>query len=271
MAVHKTKTFRDVDLKADGSGEFSAVFSTFDTIDHDGDVTLQGAFTEGESVRISAYGHESWMGALPVGRGAIRTTDREAIVDGKFFLDTTSGRDTYEVVKGLGDLQEWSYGFDILERSQGEFEGTQVQFLRSLKVHEVSPVLLGAGIGTRTLAVKGLDKLAEDEVARLTKAIEHALASGADPLLLPPSPEGKTLSDRILSVVTDAKAVVDEITRVVGLRATEGKSLGQESKDAVVELEPVLTKLRDVVTDADEGVDLDADVQLALERARFRL
>jgi hypothetical protein len=51
-------------------------------------------------------------------------------------------------------LQEWSYSFDILDASFGEFEGKQVRFLRKLKVHEVSPVMLGAGIGTHTRAIK---------------------------------------------------------------------------------------------------------------------
>lgn len=270
MAVHKTKTFRDVDIKADGSGEFSAVFSTFDTIDLDGDVTLQGAFTEGEAVRISAYGHESWMGALPVGRGAIRTTDREAIVDGKFFLDTTSGRDTYEVVKGMADLQEWSYGFDILERGQGEFEGQDVQFLRKLKVHEVSPVLLGAGIATRTLAVKGLkDASTDDLVAELIKhdptKVAHAIAGG-----------DLKLTDHLATVLTAVKAIHTRLDEVTTLRAEQGKSLGQESHDAASnladELESACKSLREVLTSADgPGVNFDADVQFAQELARTRL
>ena len=36
-------------------------------------------------------------------------------------------------------------------------DGRSVQFLERLKVHEVSPVILGAGIATRTLATKGKD------------------------------------------------------------------------------------------------------------------
>lgn len=268
--MHSTKTFRDVNVKADGSGEFSAVFSTFDVIDHDGDVTLPGAFTEGQKVRISAYGHESWMGALPVGRGQIRTTDREAIVDGKFFLDTTTGRDTYEVVKGLDDLQEWSYGFDILERSQGEFEGEQVQFLRSLKVHEVSPVLLGAGIGTRTLAVKGLKdatvdalvaQLADRDPAQIAKAIAAT---------------DMKLTDHLAAVLTVTKDIHTRLDEVTTLRAEQGKSLGTESHDRATELADELQStcksLREVLTSADgPGVDLDADVKLALELARTRL
>ena len=54
----------------------------------------------------------------------------------------------------MGDLQEWSYGFDIVKAKSGQFEERDVRFLEKLLVHEVSPVLLGAGIGTRTLSAK---------------------------------------------------------------------------------------------------------------------
>ncbi|MBX6382172.1 MAG: HK97 family phage prohead protease [Microbispora sp.] len=143
-----------LEIKDEAKGLVKAVFATFNVIDSDGDVTLPGAFEDGAPVRISAYGHASWSGALPVGKGIIRTTDTEAILEGQFFLNTQHGRDTFTVVKELGPLQEWSYGFDIEEESYGEFEGRQVRFLKKVKTHEVSPVLLGAGVNTRTLAAK---------------------------------------------------------------------------------------------------------------------
>lgn len=149
-----TKGIR-VEVKDPDQGTVSAVFSTFNVVDKDDDVTLPGAFTDGQPVRISAYGHESWFGALPVGKGRVRTTDSEAILDGQFFLNTTAGRDTFEVVREMGELQEWSYGFDVLDAEFGTFEGKHVQYLKRLHVHEASPVLLGAGVNTRTLDVKG--------------------------------------------------------------------------------------------------------------------
>lgn len=149
-----TKTFSRVEIKNADKGEVTAVFATLNTVDSDGDVTLPGAFTDGAQVRISAYGHASWGGALPVGKGTIRVDGDEAILDGQFFLDTAAGRDTFTVVKELGELQEWSYGYDPAEFSYGEHEGQRVRFLQRQKVYEVSPVLLGAGVGTRTMAAK---------------------------------------------------------------------------------------------------------------------
>jgi hypothetical protein len=163
----KTKTFRAaMEIKADGQpGEFRAVFSTFNVIDLDGDVTRPGAFEDGAAVRVSYWGHR-WQD-LPVGRGVIHQDDKKAWVDGQFFMDTTAGKETYQTVKNLGELQEWSYGYDVEEWSKGEFEGQEVRFLIQLKVAEVSPVMLGAGIDTHTESIKGLKPYPNEHACRL--------------------------------------------------------------------------------------------------------
>lgn len=149
-----SKYLKGVQIKDADRGTVSAVFSTFNVIDSDNDVTLPDAFTDGAEVAISAYGHTSWAGALPAGKGVIRTSKSEAILDGQFFMDTTHGRDTFKVVKAMGARQQWSYGFDIVDAAPGQFDGKDVQYLRKLAVHEVSPVLVGAGVNTRTIAAK---------------------------------------------------------------------------------------------------------------------
>lgn len=150
-----TKSFTGFQVKDAAKGEFRAVFSTFNAIDSDGDVTFPDAFEDGTEVRISAYGHASWGGVLPVGKGVIHSDEKEAWVDGQFFMDTTHGKDTFLTVKAMGTLQEWSYSVEPTKNSYGEFEGRRVQFLEKLKgPHEVSPVLAGAGVGTRTLMTK---------------------------------------------------------------------------------------------------------------------
>ena len=54
----------------------------------------------------------------------------------------------------MAALQEWSYGYAVLDGPSGLFEGKRVRELRKLDVFEVSPVLKGAGVGTSTLAIK---------------------------------------------------------------------------------------------------------------------
>lgn len=150
-----SKSFRaTIELKADPTqvGQFVATFATLNVIDKDGDVTVPGAFQEGQPVRISAWGH-NW-GALPVGSGTIHADQEKAWVEGQFFLDTAAGKDTYLTVKNLGDLQEWSYGFEVLKQSFGKFTDRDVRFLEGLDTFEVSPVMLGAGIDTGTDIIK---------------------------------------------------------------------------------------------------------------------
>lgn len=183
----QTKALRGVEIKDSNLGLIQAVFSTFDVVDRDGDVTRKSAFRNGAPVRISAYNHASWEGALPVGKGTIRVTDSEAILDGEFFMNTTAGRDTFEVVKQMGELQEFSYGFHITDSEPGEVDGKSVRVIKGVETAEVSPVLLGAGIGTRTLAVKGQKpttdpgsspkdgSLMEDEKSAVVPAVRRAI------------------------------------------------------------------------------------------------
>lgn len=154
-----------LEIKDADKGLVSAVFSTMGVRDHDGDVTREDAFTDGAPVAISAYGHGSWDGALPVGKGVIRVKGKKAILDGQFFMNTQHGKDTFETVKALAEsgMGEWSYGFDIDKYSFGEEKDQHVRYLESVTVHEVSPVLLGAGIGTRTLSTKGRDVTDDDK------------------------------------------------------------------------------------------------------------
>ncbi|GAA2159353.1 HK97 family phage prohead protease [Glycomyces lechevalierae] len=165
-----------VEIKDADKGEVEALFSTYNVIDKDGDVTLPGAFDDGAPAKISAYGHASWSGVLPVGKGTINDIGTGAVMRGKFFLDTTAGKDTFTTVKELGPLQEWSYGYDVIESEFGEFEGKHVRFLKKLKVHEVSPVLIGAGVGTMTMSAKSAP--AAKAVRRAVPVHETAVASG---------------------------------------------------------------------------------------------
>jgi hypothetical protein len=150
-----TKNLR-VEIKDEAKGLVKAVFSTFNAIDSDGDVTQQGAFEDGAPVLISAYGHSSWDGELPVGTGTIRQTQKEAVFEGQFLMNTDHGKNAFLTVQELAKagLGEWSYGYDPVEWSYGDFEGRKVRFLNKLKVFEVSPVLRGAGLNTRTLSAK---------------------------------------------------------------------------------------------------------------------
>lgn len=175
----ETKTLT-LELKADSEGEFSATFATLNVIDHQGDVTMPGAFDAGHEVLIGGYQHD--MMALPVGKGVIRADEERAWVEGTFFLDTHPGEDTYKTVKNTGGLMEWSYIFRVIEASDGDFETDKgmvpVRFLKKVDVWSVDPVLKGAGIGTGTDRIKGLGPNLTflDHAAGIATAVDEFLA-----------------------------------------------------------------------------------------------
>ena len=149
------KTYRaPLQLKEGGNpGEFRAVIGTMNVLDHDGDVLRPGCLEKPMvPVRIAAWAHR-WH-ELPVGKGWVKEKKTELVCEGEFFMDTQGGAETYQTVKNLGDLAEWSFGYDVLKSSKGKHNGEPARFLEKLRIHEVSPVLLGAGIGTRTEEIK---------------------------------------------------------------------------------------------------------------------
>lgn len=151
------KVFPLRSLKADDdAGTVTAVFATLSVVDHQGDRILPGAIGE-QQVRMSAYQHGSWHGALPVGKGRVFERGNEAIFEGRFFLNTVAGREHYLTVKEMGDLQEWSFALPEMDWSMVEEDGRRVREIKRVSIPEVSPVLMGAGIDTRTLAVKGAE------------------------------------------------------------------------------------------------------------------
>lgn len=145
-----------VEIKNESEGVVRARFATLGVKDLDGDVTEKGAFGK-QKVKVSAFNHSSWGNGLPVGVGEVHESGDEVIAELRFFMDTTHGRDHFETVKGLGELGEWSYGFDVKESRAPTEEERQKgirRVLEKLHVFEVSPVLRGAGVGTATLGVK---------------------------------------------------------------------------------------------------------------------
>lgn len=220
-----SKAFARVEIKDAALGQVEAVFATLDVVDRDNDVTVKGAFKDGAPVSISAFGHKSWEGALPVGKGTIQERGNEAVFTGQFFLNTTHGKDHFETIKALSEAGgpgvEWSYGFDVKDSAPGEVDGKSVRILKSMDVHEVSPVMLGAGVNTRTTGVKSFN----DEISSAVKAVKDAVESAG---------------------------------RVVALRAEKGKQLSQVNQSSLDELAAACDKLKALLNTEDDNTDTDA-------------
>ena len=166
----KTKRFR---LKAIGDGTVSAVIATLNVKDHHGEVTLPGAFGAQEVPIVPTH---NWR-SVPLGKAKIREVGTEAIADMQFNLESDAGREWFSALKfdyeNGKSLQQYSYGFDVLEGGEETHAGEPTYMLKKLTVFEVSPVLVGAGINTRTLAVKSgasMEQQFEDVEAALVSA-----------------------------------------------------------------------------------------------------
>lgn len=173
------KTFKaPIVLKSDGEeGTFKSVFATLNVIDHDGDVIRPGAFEEGQEVVVEGWNHDY---GLPPGKGVLHSDEEKAWIDGRFFLDTSSGRDHYLTLKNLEGLEEWSFTFDIEAAERGVHDGEEVRFLDRLDTWGVAPVTRGAGIDTRTVALKGAGRLTDEEVDALKAFLKEQDPAGLD-------------------------------------------------------------------------------------------
>ena len=65
------KTFTPMEFKLNESGDITVAFSRFNVVDSDNDVTFAGSMPIGKAVPMSAYGHTSWGGVPPTGKGVI--------------------------------------------------------------------------------------------------------------------------------------------------------------------------------------------------------
>ncbi len=213
------KTITSNAIKAlDDAGTGTALIATLNVEDSDGDVTLPGAFGNQHAKMIPAH---DWQ-HVPLGKAEIREEGNEVLADFKLNLNIEAARDWHEALKhdmaNGPPLQEWSYGFAIEEAGFGDFGGHEVRFLKKLKVREISPVIVGAGVGTRTVSVKG--------------------AEGSESL---------KLADHIIQAMKSVEEVAERCKKIQIVRKEDGRDL---SPDRYAELEGMEKALEAVDTAA---------------------
>lgn len=214
------------EIKLDEAGKFDAAIATFDVIDSDSDIIEHGAF--GGAFASVLPAHDS--GSVPLGKVQVQERGELAVAVGGFNLDIEKARDWSSALKfDLANppaVQEWSWGFTIPEGGSKleTIDGEDVRVISKVNLFEVSPVLRGASVGTRTLSAK-----AEGEPLPLVEQI--TLATG-------------TVGE-----------LVSQIRELAGDRKDRGRRLGKDVRIATVEMAEQCAKLLDELAEAiKEGV-----------------
>lgn len=236
-----------IELKAEKEGSFTAKIATLNVVDKDGDVMLPGAFPHGKAVLVSAYQHGSWRGLLPVGKASIKESEDNVLAEGEFNLSTQTGREHYESVKFSGGLQEWSYGFQVMESDDETRDGHKVRLLKKVEPYEISPVLLGSGVDTATLAIKNENTTYADQAETVLAAVDE-LVNRTKALDTLRRKEGRVLSttnrSRIQKLLESLSEVATDLKEL--LEATEPKNNTEEIRRLHLEFIKIQNQLMEV-------------------------
>jgi hypothetical protein len=244
--IRKSFLIRKEDVKPDGS--FSAVIATLGVIDKDGDVTRSGFIGKQGGIVLPVH---DWN-HVPMGKCVTSEEGDKVIAKGKFNLDIPAAKDWFSAMQfdmeNGEPAMEWSYGFKTLPggSSSGEQEGQKVRFLQPMsdgqpgcKFFECSPVVVGAGEGTRTLMAKSWDQ------------------------------NGQRFCDEALSVLDAVEDLVARGRSLADLRSKEGREMSAANKERLASLAACLSKAAQDVTSLLAGKTCKGDVEAAAELARM--
>ena len=259
-----------IELKEEGDKRYiEAVFSLFDTIDSDNDVTKANALRSGYSGnKVPLVWNHDW--SKVIGRGIIETDNQKAVFKG-YFLDTEAGKEAYETVKAMQDMQQFSYGFQVMKSSKGTHidskgEEVPVRVLEDVKVWEVSPVLVGAQQNSFVQALKsGLEPVDEEIKAEMqVESTEPEVSSKTDAGISNSSQQGMRLGEQAVASLEELKAFTERIENLASLRYSEKKTLSSKSTEMISTylsgLNAIYCKLDDVL--AEYGYDPVKDDEL---------
>lgn len=243
------KEFKDKDLLSfDDNGQVSAVFSVFNQVDSDNDVVLPNAIKSGYGDKgvVMCWGHD-WKHII--GKGKIIQDDDKAIFKGQFNLNTQAGKEAYETVKAMSDLQQWSFGFEVKDSEVGMFtkdsgEQQEVRYLKDLKVWEVSPVMVGANQNTFTVAIKEQKGNNDTEVVTEEVVTEEKVSTGL------------RFADEVDNLLIKMVALLTRAKELTALRLGKDKKLSDSS---VEEMEKLKDALQDMHQDIDTLLRIGSD------------
>lgn len=193
----------------DDAGSGLARIATLSDVDSDGDTYAPGAFGE---QRVKVLAAHDWT-TVPIGKARVYEDGDEALAEFQLNLDSATAREWHAALKfDMADgrpLQEWSYGFRVLDAAFEERSGERVRILKRLKVHEISPVVIGAGVGTATLRLK----------------------------------HGRPFREHAAAVIEAVADLAERAREVADLRAKSGRTISAERREQLDEVRNALAGL----------------------------
>lgn len=227
---HVIKTFKaDTDV-GQGQGHFTALVSTFGTVDSQDDQLEAGAFTEG----LKAFSKDRPLPVLwdhkwgdiwaHIGLATAEQTDDGLIIDAQLDLDNPTAAQAYKLMS-QGRVCEFSIGgFEPPDGITIDSDG--VAHISRFDLTEVSLTLKGANPDTRLLDIKSQDAAAQapneddtdavtltpDQVSSLKEAIAHitdAVSQMGDTLASAGDPDEPTDQDSNQDQDTDTSTPAD--------------------------------------------------------------
>ena len=273
-----------IELKEDGDTRYiEAVFSLFETIDSDNDVTKANALRSGYTGnKVPLVWNHDW--SKVIGRGVIETDNQKAVFKG-YFLNTEAGKEAYETVKAMQDMQQFSYGFQVMKSTKGTHidskgEEVPVRVLEDVKVWEVSPVLVGAQQNSFVQALKSglqtfddvdteFEEIKQDEEeskydkctygkdGNCAKEKDLNISSETDASVSKSSQQGMRLGEHAVASLEELKAFTERIEDLALLRNSEKKTLSSKSTELIAKYLQGVSSIYNRLDDALAGYGYD--------------
>lgn len=225
MSELNRKVFRGELKEVGETGTFEAVIATLGVIDHDGDIVESGALQGKTASIVPAHQQHT----IPLGKVRIEERGQSVVAIGQWNMAIQDAKEWHEALKfDLANppaVQEWSWGYQVLDAEDAIVDGERIRKIKSVDLIEVSPVLRGASIGTRTLAAKSADRV--------------------------------KLVEQIQAVTKQALAAKTRFEEARKLRQESGREMSRESVAAVLEMSTALAEFRKCV---DEVLELAREI-----------
>lgn len=126
------------------------VVATIGIEDKDGDIFMPGSVGE-QQVLLGAWGHTISRGTPAVGKALVREEGDLVLASVEWNARMPTALENWESIKFAPELVEVSMGMIPVKWNWGT---NYVRELYETKWFEVSPVMMGAGVGTGVLSVK---------------------------------------------------------------------------------------------------------------------